>query len=397
MFTFSKNPVKKVGLVLDIGSKTVGGALFEKDAADNVKLLYTARESIAFQKILTGENLLQAMLRSLGLVLIHLEKYGLEHLNHDSKLNRQVDTIEAIVSSPWHISETKTLKLWQDKPFLVTEALVGELLAKEEADFIKGLSGKARREPNLDVLEHKIVEMQLNGYPTAAPYGKKARQLELRIFTSVAQKQIPEKIRALILRHFPVEHPEFHTFSLTAFASIRDFFPNIEHFLVVQVGGEVTDITIVKKNILTETVSFPLGHNTLLRALEKICDNHPQCTLEALLALHREAKATAADKNKVERAIEDTKISWLGLFNNAISNFSSETFLPQTVFLFEDSPYSALFEEFLKLAESSQFTITAKPFTVKTVNEFGAVFTKFGQPLSADVLLAMEANFASRF
>ncbi|MBI2476115.1 MAG: hypothetical protein HYV67_02645 [Candidatus Taylorbacteria bacterium] len=396
LFTFSKKSVKKVGLALDIGSKTVGGALFEKDAAGKIKLLYTAREPIAFQKILTGKNLLSAMLRSLELVLVHLEKYGLAHLNLNSKVNYHLDTVAAVVSSPWHASETKTLKLTREKPFVVTEALIGNLLAKEEGDFTERQPGGQSHDPRPDVLEHKIFEMRLNGYPTADPFGKKASQLELSIFTSLAIKSLIEKTQTLISRHFPLSRLQWHTFSLTAFASIRDSFPDIEDFLVVEVGGEVTDVTIAKKGILAEAVSFPLGHNGLLRALDRICNNHPECALDALLKLHRQAKLNSADKDKVERAIANAEISWLKFFNDAISNFSAETFLPRTVFLFEDGPYASIFEEFIKSAESSQLAAT-EPFTVKTGDDIWAAFAAPGQPLAADAVLAMEADFAARF
>ena len=395
---FSKKPVKKVGVVLDIGSKTVGGAIFEKDADGGTKLLYTARESIIFKKVITGESLFGAMLRSLELVLIHLEKYGLEHFARASKFHYHVDTVAGVVSSPWHVSETKNLKLSQEKPFAVTEALVENLLAKEEKSFMEELSDGDHREPSLDFLEHKIIEMKLNGYVTANPYGKKVNQLELNLFTSFAPKQILAKIRASVQKYFPAPHLEFHTFSLAAFASIRDFFPNLEHFLVVQIGGEVTDITIVKKGLIADAVSFPLGYNNLLRALDLICGNHPNCSLEALLALHREAKINSVDKKKVESAIADAKTSWLELFNTAISNFSAETFLPQTVFLFEDSLCAPIFQEFFKSAESGQFTVTAEPFIIKTTADFGAIFTDVDTKHSTDdIVLSMEANFAARF
>ncbi|MEK7575105.1 MAG: hypothetical protein AAB511_02655 [Patescibacteria group bacterium] len=394
---FLKKPVKNVGLVFDIGSKTVGGAIYEKDSNGSVKLLYTARESIAFQKTLTSESLLTALLRSLELVIVHLQKYGLDHLGQTSGFQYQVDSLSGVFSSPWHISETKILKLKQDAPFLITETSVNDLLAKEEKDFMSRLLVGGQSEAMFNLLEHKIIEIRLNGYPTSDPYGKYAEEIELSIFTSVSPKKVHEKIKALILRHFPsVEHFDSHTFSLSAFASIRDFFTDIEHFFVVQVGGEVTDITIAKKGLIAEAVSFPLGHNQLLRSLSKICHGHPGCTLEGLLSLYKEGKIHSEDRPKVERAIADAKLSWLELFNNAISNFSAETFLPKTVFLFEERVYSSVFEDFLKSAESSQFTITAEPFEIKTSDEFRAVFANLGQPLFADTILALEANFIAR-
>lgn len=398
LFSSAKKTIKKVKLILDISSNSVSGCIFEADSGNNTKLLYVAREQIAFKKVRTSENLLTSMLRSLNLVLIHLEKYGLAHLNHTSMFHYHIDSVAGILSSPWFISETKTLELSLEEPFVVTKKLVDELIDKEERDFMDRFATKDGHDKfRLELFEHKIIQIRLNGYATVNPYGKKARELQLRIFASIALKHILNKIRVMTSRYFPEQHLEFHTFSLAAFASIRDFIPETENFLVVQVGGEVTDITIVKNAIIADSVSFPLGYNNLLRALDKICGNHPECTLEALLKLHRETKNTTEDKKRVAKAIADAKVAWLELFNNAISNFSAGTFLPKTVFLFENGLYTSLFKEFLKSAESSQFTISVEPFNIKTIEEFGNIFKGPDQSFPLEVVLAMEANFTSRF
>jgi len=397
-FSFSRKPVKKVGLVLDLGSKTVGGAIFEKDQSGAAKVLYVAREPIAFQKILSGESLYSALKHSFELVIIHLEKYGLKHLNADSKFNYQVDSIAGVFSSPWHISETKILKYSEDESFVVTEVLINDLLAKEEKEFMARLSSNDKEISGYELLEHRVIEMRLNGYATSSPYGKSAKELELHFFASVSPAGVFEKIRELALSHFPVSHFDSHTFPLVAFASLRNIFPNEEHFLIVQVGGELTELTIVKSGVIAETVSFPLGHNGLLRALNKICGEHLGCNLESLLSIHREAKINLADKKKVEQAIADTRTAWLKFLTEAISNFSVETFLPKTVFLFEDAPYSSLFEDFLKSVELGQFTITGESFSVKTATEFEALFAAANNTaITNDPVLNMEADFVLRF
>ncbi len=393
---FSQKPALKVEVALDIGSKSAGGVIFSKGPDGKAKLLYTTREKITFQKTLTGENLSTAMLKALDLVLFHLEKYGIEHLQQ-SGVRYSVGNISTTISSPWHASETKTLTLKFDSPSLVTETVVRELLGEEEKSFEEQFGGGGSGALTFEVLECKIIEMRLNGYPTAKPYGKKAKELEIQMFGSIIPARTLQTIENFIGKRFPESRLEFHTFSATAFASIRDLFPELDSFLLVQVGGEVSDVTIVKKGILVETESFPFGHNNLLRTLAKMCRNYPHCTLESLFKLHQEIGIQTADQKRVEAALAETKTSWLEHFNTAISNFSEETFLPKTLFLFEESPYSILFKDFLREAESSQFTVTAEPFIVKVVDRaMISPLAEFDKNALPDEVLAMEAGFISR-
>ena len=121
--------------------------------------------------------------------------------------------------------------------FAVTEAFVNDLLVKEEKDFMNRLSVDGQREVHYNLLEHKIIEIRLNGYPTSDPYGKQATEIELSIFTSVSPKRVHEKIKNLILHHFPVEYFDSHTFSLSAFASVRDFSQTPKIFLLYKSAG----------------------------------------------------------------------------------------------------------------------------------------------------------------
>lgn len=395
-FPFSKTPEMKVGVLLDIGSKSVGGAIFTKDSDKKPRLLYVAREKLTFQKSVTGANLSTAMYNALELVLFHLEEYGVEHLRQ-GKTKYRVASVDVVISSPWNASETKTLNLKFKDPTTITETIIEELLSTEEKSFEARFDGTGQSEFTHEVLERKILEMRLNGYPTAVPYGKMAKELEVRMFASIIPSGTLIKIEKAIHKRFLESQSRFHTFSAVAFTSLRDLFPEIDNFIMVQVGGEVSDIAIIKKGSIAEIASAPSGHNSLVRALGRVCVGHPDCALEGLLKIHREVGIQTADQKKVESAIAETKTAWLQHFNAAISNFSEETFLPKIVFLFEEQPYTSLFEDFLKEAESSQFTATAEPFIINAIGvEETSVFADVNKNVLLDEILVMEAGFTSK-
>ena len=392
---FSKKAEMEAGVTIDIGSKSVGGAIFMIGAVKPT-LLYTTREKLPFMKTLTEKNLSTALYKALDLVTLQLEKYCIEHLRGTQKRYR-VAYVDVVISSPWNASETKTLSVKFKDATIVTEVMIRELLSKEETAFEERYGSDSEGVPMHSVLERKILEIRLNGYPTARPYGKKVGALEIRMLTSIMMSGTLEKIKRTISNRFPESQPRFHTFLAVAFTSTRDLFPEIENFLVVQVGGEVSDIAIMKRGSITEIASTPSGHNSLLRAFGKICSDHPNCTLEGLLKIHREVGIQTTDQKEVEAAILETKRLWLEHFNFALFNFFEETFLPKVVFLFEERPYTSLFEDFLREAESSQFTATAEPFIINAVDvEKSPIFAEFDKNVLHDEILAMEASFTSK-
>ncbi|KKU68134.1 MAG: hypothetical protein UX89_C0007G0030 [Parcubacteria group bacterium GW2011_GWA2_47_16] len=393
---FSKTPEMKVGVVLDIGSKSVAGAVFIPSPSGKPRILYATREKLFFRKNITGGELSSSMIKALDLILFHLNKYGVEHLRRTG-IRYTVESVDAVVSSPWNASETKVLTLKFSQRSLITEAVIEELISSEEKSFEKRFEGTAVEELTHELLERKILEMRLNGYPTGKPYGKWASELEIRMFSSIISSSTLQKMKKLIAKSFSEVVPRFHTFSAVAFTSLRDLFPEIQNFLIVQVGGEVSDIAIIKRGVITEVASAPCGHNSLIRAFGKICENHPECTLEGLIKIHGEVGIQTTEQKKVEVAVAETKAVWLDHFNTAISNFSEETFLPKVVFLLEERPYTSLFEVFLKEAESSQFTATAEPFVINTIDEsMASTFAEFDKNVLPDEVLALEAGFTSK-
>jgi hypothetical protein len=392
-FLFSKKSETDAELIFDIGSKSVGGGIFERQAKGGTKLLYAAREPIAFQNELTGDVLLATMLRSFSNLLLHLEKYGINHLRTASGQKYRIRSATIVISSPWHSSETKMIQLNFDKPTVITKAFVSEIIVKEEKDFENSVEKSIQNHPDFCVLERKIMEIRLNGYTTAVPYGKETQNIEIRLFNSVASVKMLERIESLIVHYFHIDNFIFHTFSVASYVSIRDAFRGIEDFLIVQIGGEVTDVVIAKNGTLTETISFPFGHNGLLRVLDKICAGHPQCSLEALLTLHETAGITTTDKQKVESALSETKKLWWKHFNQAVSNFSQNAYLPEMVFLFEESPYSTFFETVLSEANPDKLAAGSSSLTIKVVGR--DVLKKIEGNVIHDPILAMETEFAA--
>lgn len=397
-FLPSKKPAVPLTLALHIGSERVSAALFEESPPGRPRVLWIGQEAILFREEATASGLSSAMLRALDLCLIHAEKYGVRHIAATGRSGAAVSSVVFALSSPWHISEAKLLKLSRKNPEVVAKSAINELMAVEEKTLEERLRFSPKQKPEYALVESKILSIRLDGYPSSNPYGKKAREVEVLLFASVSPSAIFEKVKSALSKRFPESRIHSHTFILAAYAGIRDAFPETDDFIVMEVGGEVTDLAIVKKGLLLNAASLPLGENTLLRELLHICQGLPHCSAESLLSVHAGGEISAAEKKKVEQAIQKTKTDWLALFNAVISGFSEEAFLPGKVFLFADGPSAPVFEKFLKSAELGQFSLSGKPFAVEAAGPaLARKFADHERKVAPAASLAVLANFAVRF
>ena len=124
MGIFSRNKDKEKGklvLVFDIGSSSVGGALFWKEKSGIPKIVLAFREPIALDKNIDVNQFLSLTIKSLEIVAnkIYMTGMGAPKM------------IFCVLSSPWHVSQTRIIKLKKNMPFVFTSKLADALLQKE--------------------------------------------------------------------------------------------------------------------------------------------------------------------------------------------------------------------------------------------------------------------------
>jgi hypothetical protein len=339
------------------------------------------------------------MRKALDLILVRIEQIGLKSLNSSVKKIFVVNSVDVMISSPWFTSETKSLKIKYDQPHVISKSVIDKILENEEREFeARAVASKTEGVDSYVFVEQKIMRICLNGYPTPKPYGKSAQELELDVVLNLCSKEFFENVRETIQRRFQAHSFEFHTFSLAAFATIRDSYPESLDFIFVDISGEMTDIVVSKRGIITETISFPMGQNILLRNVEKSFIGSPHAALESLLKLLHEDKMSTIEKSRMHKVLVETETVWAERFNEAVTNFSEEMFLPKDLFLLQNGPYIKIFEGFLRAIKSGQFTVTTEPFVIVPVDNSSAhAHVAYEHGVHQDIAIGLEADFISRF
>ena len=264
------------------------------------------------------------MLKSFDTVLGRLRKRG-----------EKVEEVMCVLSAPWYVSQTRTIVFEQEKPFLVTEKKVDVLVEKEIVELKKEFDAhyKDITKSSAEIIEIENVHMKLNGYETSAPFGKEVQSLEAFLYVSMSSEHILKDLRTRAKNSLSVKKVSFHSFSLVAFSTLRDIYSNIHDFMFIDISGEMTDVAVVRKNTLIETLTFPLGTNFVLRTIASHLGTIPE-EAQSFLALYEDHKIVEESEKKMRSALLHSEQEWMDAFKKDLRSLSTYTVLPRKIFIY---------------------------------------------------------------
>ena len=389
MWPFSGNKEKqKLILVFYVGSSSVDGALVWAQKSGIPKIVFSIREPIALEDNIEAERFLTLTIKTLEIVTrrIHLAGIGVP------------EDIFCVLSSLWYVSQTRIIKLEKNAPFVFTSKLADSLIQKEKSLFeeqhlAKYLNAGAKAR----LIELKNIKTMLNGYETTHPLNQKGQDLEMTIFISMSEERVLEKIEKVIGEHFHNKKIKFSSFALASFAVVRDMYAHTENFLLINIGGELTDISMVKKNILHESISFPLGINFMVRGVASAYHSSLS-EAKSFISLFKDGHATQAVIKKLGPIIDTLKKDWLEKFQVSLSNLSNDISIPSTIYLAVDKDLSTFFSEIIKTEQFNQYTLTESKFEVIYLGtEIFHGLAQFEENVVRDTFLIINSIYMNRF
>lgn len=376
----------ELALVFDVGSSSVGGALILLQKSGVPKIIYSIRESIDLEKQISFDRFFSLTLKSLEIVA---NKICMKGLGAPKK-------VFCVLSSPWYASQTRTITFEKNTSFVFNSKLADSLIQKEVFLF-EGESKEKFLHNKISSIELKNMKIMLNGYATGKPLNQKATELEMTIFISMSGEEVLEKIRDTVSRHFYSKDMKFSSFVMASFAVARDIFILQESFLLIDIGGEVTDISMVKKDILRSSISFSLGRNFLIRGVASLLD----CSLDeaiSYLSLYKDGHIEKATLKKIEPVINKLKMEWLAKFQESLVNLSNDISIPSTIFLTTDQDLVDFFTETIKSEQFNQYTLTESKFKVVVLNnQILNGIASFQSDVVRDPFITIESIYINRF
>ena len=395
---------QEIGLLIDIGSEGVSTALAIFPAthetpvsAPNIPhIVYESFHPAALQKESDVNAVIGTMVSTLTQALIKVEKEGPTALAFTKLGHQKINKVHITLSSPWYLSQTKVLKVRKDAPFAVTADFMKNLVELEKKNFRESLAlgpYAANFNEKLQVIESKVILTKLNGYETNKPAGKTALKVEVALYLSVASEELVKKITSEVEKKKPGVPIVFHTFPIVAFSSVRDLPDVPAHFLLVDVGAEMTDI---KRGIAVQTITLPHGKNELLRAILKYNRAGTEAT-SSLLSLYTSGKLDAETKRQIQGALTKPTKEWQLALSESLERLSEDRFIPGAIYLVVEAAAGSLYSNLISGQALGHGGSSGTPFSV-TLLDHDHIKSQCNieHEISDDPSLALEALFINK-
>lgn len=392
---FSRTKKEKNILIFDIGSSSVNCFILSEREGEVPKLSVFARNRLPLLEDPDPK---------------HTERYVNKAVREISEhINKQVikirpELIYITLSVPWYFSETKNAKISRREDFKVTRELLDkaieeevELFARKAREKFSGYKG------DVSVLEREIMKFVVNGYPIKNPYSKTTKQLEFSLFLSAGRKNFIQNISDMFMHYFGHIPVRITSEPFPVFSSLCDVVDPVEGFLVVDVGGEVTEVYLVRGGVLENVKSFIWGGNLVIRRIAASLNIELNQAL-SLFSMKNEGDAKPEMDSKLSKTSEGVCSQWQNFLSESLADIGNGAPLPQSLVLLGGVAGSDILKKCLNSPEFSSLTILGKPFNVIDLypeNFEGKILTDPGDrkdlQMTLPLLLALSAkNYGSK-
>ncbi len=321
---------EKIIAIFDIGSGSVGGALVKISKNKNPLVIFSIRNDINFHKELNYEDFVNSM-------SITLKKTA------ENLLNKKIiapSGIFCVLSSPWYTSENRVINSNKNKRFVFTEKMASKLLDNEIREILNSHKVKYSDPFDLsnvpDIIEKHVLSVSLDGKNIVYPVGKKYTNLSMNLIVSFSTRFCISKIKEALNTVFHHEKINFLSFASATHLVLRDKYIGENSYLLLDVAGEITDISLIEDGLLRNTASFPFGRKTILKYVSNSLNIDLREAL-SLLKLYNKGNLFSSHKELITPIIEKVRTEWHNYFNNAVSSIgSSLSIIPRNIFVTSD-------------------------------------------------------------
>jgi len=281
-------------LILDIQSSVVRGSLcvLAKNARPHV--IYSQETPIEYKQERGAAHLVQRTIRAIDQTLHHALR---------SIQGKKIDAVHYVLSSPWILSQAKTIAVEFKKETKATREHIIDIVTKQREEFI------TEKQSGFEIVEEKVFSVKLDGTHTEDWRNKKARTVDVSLAISVSGIETIRQLRDVCAHAVPGERVQFHSALLLQHIAVQQIIPQYKNYTLIHAHGELTDIIRVKDGTCSFFASYPYGTQTILRSIgstQKI----PQQSAESNLALYGQGSLDASHARKTYEAIQNEQHMW---------------------------------------------------------------------------------------
>ncbi|GEM_PF-6327404 len=296
-------------------------------------IVHSVSKSIPFHERLIFDRFASATLQALADACQEITIKGIPHIASRHVRHGHIDSVHCAYGSPWYVSQTHHIDVVLPNESVVTKKTILDLLERNSAKTRLALADKHDR---AKVLQQDIIDVRLNGYSVDNPYGKKADRISFSVTTGILSESLSLYMEDVVGRFFGYKQITHHAEPSILFFGIRDTLATDTSFLALDISAEVTDISLVRNGILSETLSFPFGVRTAIRQFSQKSRVIASEVLGIMQGL-KNKKLDSTISKKYETYASYVRSAWKSSATQALIPTLEESPLPKTALLFGNS------------------------------------------------------------
>lgn len=384
---------KKTIAIFDIGSSSIGVAIAtfsvnQKKTQPLPIIFFAKRYQLPISEKVTFKSFINAIFTTFDKVVEEVSNQKIK-----------IDKTAIFLASPFYISKTNIIKQKGDKDIFISPSLVKSIIEAKTQNMIKDQPTLYSDliDDEVEVFENIIMQIKLNGYKTHNPYSQKVKSLLIANHIALGSKTITTKLKEIIIRRLGRQTITFNSFTFAAFNIWQDIVAPKNNFMLLDITGEISDITVVCDDYLAENISFPRGRNYLIRETAKALKTNNEeaySTLKEYIL----GNLSARYKENLETILQPLKTEWIKNIGEAFTLVMETALLPETVYVIGDDVIARIFTLWLTEKELAHFSLVNKPLTGYFVDEsqWGEYCIDQSRQKPRDPFLGIETLFCQK-
>jgi hypothetical protein len=359
---------EKVIAIADIDGDSVGSCIAVVRDEAPASVICAERSSLTLDE--------KSPQQKISGVLSALEDASTKVMNVYSKLqpkaaSRPVSSMHAIIHTPLIISQTSRAETSFPKDEVITKDIVGNLA--------KSAFSSRKAANSTSFFEAGVASIELNGYRTGKPIGKRAHSVSVAALISEGDLELKDKITENLRKGFGVQNPILHsdTRALLHAAHMNPMHTN--RHLIVDVSGDSTNCLVIHKDTAAEHVVVPEGARTILKRI--VGSGLAEETLSLMRMVSRDACSTPACE-QLNESLARVETDLAKIFGEAFGKLMTLRRLPNDLMLIANPDFAPWLSNFFSRLDFGQFTVTTRQFAIRTLTpeDFAALVAHRSSP-----------------
>lgn len=342
---FSRRHDRRLMLLLEVQSSLVRGSLVlsGRDGAQPT-ILFSQSLDIAYKPNASSTYYVKSTLDDVELMVDSILR-NLSLIAHGQAAPKdipsRIDEVHFVLSSPWVISQAKTVTVSFERDTEVDAERIHKILEDERS--VAGFDAKAQ----METIEEKVFDVRLNGYSVANWKGKSARTLDVTYALSIGSNDSMKRLRDAVSKIASGKRVSFHSSLLLQYMSLRGAHIPADPCLLVHAHGELTDMVVVRRGTCSFFGSYPTGANTIIRKIAEATHTDKK-TAGSLLSLYLGRHMDGPEEARAGIVIQSMMKGWMAELERLWQG-SRGGAAPASIFVIAHS-HEDLFEETLRSA-----------------------------------------------